>query len=147
MIDHMHWKVLWFSYRWSASGRQWRNPGRSMLDQFHASDKMHYMHPAYPKPQYIDNMPRICWRTRISHLTIKGQSLMTLSMSGFNVESLIFGIMYVGIVAQGIDSMPRTWCTICITHLPATMDRWRASDMRWDTHFTFNHHESIINDF
>jgi hypothetical protein len=24
------------------------------------------------------------------------------------LESLIFGIMYVGIVAQGIDSMPRT---------------------------------------
>ena len=36
------------------------------------------------------------------------QSLMTFSMSGFNLESLIFGIMYVGIVAQGIDSMPRT---------------------------------------
>jgi hypothetical protein len=33
---------------------------------------------------------------------------MTSNMSGFNVESLIFGIMYVGIVAQGIDSMPRT---------------------------------------
>jgi len=26
---------------------------------------------------------------------------MTSNMSGFNVESLIFGIMYVGIVAQG----------------------------------------------
>jgi hypothetical protein len=46
-------------------------------------------------------MPRICGRTRISHLAITGQSVMTSNMSSFDLESLIFGMMYAGVVAQG----------------------------------------------
>src|SRR6202050_1728794 len=45
-------------------------------------------------------MPRICGRTRISHLAITGQSVMTSNMSSFDLESLIFGMMS-GVVAQG----------------------------------------------
>lgn len=31
----------------------------------------------------------------------------------------------------------------CIPHWAAAMDRWHASDMHPDMHFTFNHHESF----